>query len=54
MLNGTGKLNDPDFEEQWLKEGDVITLEVDHLGTLVNTIVKDDNDFSLLAIKKGK
>jgi fumarylacetoacetate (FAA) hydrolase len=51
-LNGTGKLNDPDFEEQWLKEGDVITLEVDHLGTLVNTIAKDDDEFSLLALKK--
>jgi len=52
-LNGTGKLNDPDYNEQWLKEGDVIELEVDGLGILSNTIVKEESDFSILARKKN-
>jgi len=51
-LNGTGKLNDPNYPEQWLQAGDAIELEVDGLGILSNTIVKEDSDFSLLAIKK--
>lgn len=51
-LNGTGKLNDPDYKEQWLKEGDVIEMEVDGLGILKNTIVKDESDFSILDLKK--
>jgi fumarylacetoacetate (FAA) hydrolase len=51
-LNGTGKLNDPNYQEQWLKEGDVIEMEIDGLGKLSNTIVKDESDFSILALKK--
>lgn len=51
-LNGTGKLNDPNYQEQWLQEGDVVELEVDGLGILSNTIVREDSDFSLLALKK--
>jgi fumarylacetoacetate (FAA) hydrolase len=52
-LNGTGKLNDPNYEEQWLKENDVIEMEVEHLGKLINTIVKDEDDFSILSKKKN-
>lgn len=51
-LNISGKLNNTTYQEQWLKEGDVITLEVEQLGSLVNTVVKDESDFSLLALKK--
>ena len=51
-LNGTGKLNDPEYKEQWLKEGDVIEMEIDGLGKLINTIVKDESDFSILGLKK--
>ena len=51
-LNGTGKLNDPDYQERWLKEGDEIEMEVEGLGILKNTIVKDEDDFSILAKKK--
>lgn len=51
-LNGTGKLNDPNYQEQWLKEGDVVEMEVDGLGLLQNTIVKEDSDFSILSRKK--
>ena len=52
-LNGTGKLNDPEYQEQWLKEGDVVEMEIDALGKLSNTIVKDESDFSILALKKN-
>jgi fumarylacetoacetate (FAA) hydrolase len=51
-LNGTGKLNDPDYKEQWLQEGDVVEMEIEGLGKLSNTIVKDESDFSILALKK--
>jgi fumarylacetoacetate (FAA) hydrolase len=52
-LNGTGKLNDPNYPEQWLQEGDVIELEIDQIGKLTNTITRDEDDFSILAIKKS-
>ncbi|MCC7379421.1 MAG: fumarylacetoacetate hydrolase family protein [Chitinophagaceae bacterium] len=51
-LNGTGVLNNPDFVPQWLQEGDVVEMEIDGLGKLSNTIVKDESDFSILALKK--
>jgi len=51
-LNGTGKLNDPNCTEQWLQNGDVVEMEIDGLGLLKNTIVADENDFSILALKK--
>jgi fumarylacetoacetate (FAA) hydrolase len=52
-LNGTGKLNDPGYTEQWLKEGDLVEMEVEGLGRLENTIVKEEDDFSILAKKKN-
>jgi fumarylacetoacetate (FAA) hydrolase len=51
-LNGTGKLKDSHYEEQWLKEGDVVELEIDQLGILQNSIHLDEDDFSILAKKK--
>ncbi len=51
-LNGTGKINDPNYNEQWLQEGDVVDMEIDELGILTNTIVKDESDFSILSLKK--
>ena len=51
-LNGTGKLDDASYQEQWLKEGDVIDMEIEGLGKLTNTIVKDESDFSILSLKK--
>ncbi|MGN6248935.1 MAG: fumarylacetoacetate hydrolase family protein [Ginsengibacter sp.] len=51
-LNGTGRLNNPDYAEQWLKEGDEIELEVEGLGILKNKILKDESDFSILERKK--
>ncbi|MEN9600234.1 MAG: hypothetical protein RL596_2555 [Bacteroidota bacterium] len=51
-LNGTGKLNDPNYTEQWLQPGDVVEMEIEGLGRLVNKIVQDEDDFSILAKKK--
>ena len=52
-LNGTRKLENPSYNEEWLKEGDEIELEVDGLGILKNHFVADESDFSLLALKKN-
>lgn len=51
-LNGTGKLNDPNYTEQWLQEGDVVEMEIDGLGRLSNTMVREEDDFSILGKKK--
>ena len=51
-LNGTGKLNDPNYQEQWLQDGDVVEMEVDQLGTLSNTIAREEDDYSILERKK--
>jgi fumarylacetoacetate (FAA) hydrolase len=51
-LNGTGKLNDPEYKEQWLQPEDVVEMEVTGLGTLTNIIKQEDSDFSILALKK--
>jgi len=52
-LNGTGRLNDPNYQEQWLQAGDEIEMEIDGIGKLKNTIVAEENDFSILKAKKG-
>jgi fumarylacetoacetate (FAA) hydrolase len=51
-LNGTGKLNNPDYKEQWLQDGDVVEMEIDGLGHLSNTIVAEKTDWSILGLKK--
>ena len=53
-LNGTGKLNDPNYTEQWLQPDDVVEMEIEGLGKLKNTIRKADTDFSILNLKKKK
>ncbi|MBL7764887.1 MAG: fumarylacetoacetate hydrolase family protein [Chitinophagaceae bacterium] len=52
-LNGTGLLNDPHYKVQWLQPGDVVEMDIEHLGHLRNTIVKAESDFSILALKKS-
>lgn len=52
-LNGTGKRNDPSYSEQWLQPGDIVELEVEGLGVLQNTIILDEEDWSILARKKS-
>jgi len=51
-LNGTAKLKDPNFPEQWLLAGDVVEMEVNGLGKLTNTIAADESDWSILKRKK--
>ncbi len=51
-LNGTGKLNDANYKEQWLQNGDVVEMNIDQLGTLSNTIVAEETDWSILGLKK--
>ncbi len=51
-LNGTGKLNDSNYKEQWLQDGDVVEMTIDGLGHLSNTIVAEKTDFSILGLKK--
>ncbi|PZX59522.1 fumarylacetoacetate hydrolase family protein [Hydrotalea sandarakina] len=51
-LNGTGKMNNPNYVPQWLKEGDIVEMEIEHIGSISNTIVKEDSSFSILAQKK--
>lgn len=51
-LNGTGLLNDPNYPVQWLKEGDVVEMEITGLGRLSNTIQAEKTDFSILSLKK--
>ena len=51
-LNIAGKANDANYNEQWLQEGDIVEMEIEGLGKLSNTIVKEEDDFSLLANNK--
>lgn len=51
-LNGTGKLNDPNYQEQWLHAGDVVEMEIEGIGKLRNILVAEESDFSILAKKK--
>jgi fumarylacetoacetate (FAA) hydrolase len=51
-LNGTGKLNDPGYQEQWLNAGDKVALEIEQLGVLENTIVAEETDWSILQRKR--
>lgn len=56
-LNGTwaleAKSKEEPFNPVWLKEGDVIELEIDKLGVLKNTIVKSKKSRSILSKKKS-
>ncbi len=41
-LNGTGKLQNPAYQAQWLQPGDTVELAVTGLGRLVNTVQLDN------------
>ena len=51
-LNGTYKLADANYKEQWLQDGDVVEMDIEGLGHLENTIVAEKTDWSILALKK--
>lgn len=42
-LNGTGKRLDANYKPWWLQEGDVVELEIDRMGILSNTVVREGN-----------
>jgi len=51
-LNGTGLLNDPAYQTQWLKAGDLVEMDITGLGILSNVIVAAKSDWSILDLKK--
>ncbi len=55
-LNGTAALSAKEkgetYKPVWLKDGDIIELEITGLGLLKNRIVKTDNNYSILKKKK--
>ncbi len=53
-LNGTGKLQDPNYVEQWLQPNDTVEMTIEALGTLSNSIVKEETDWSILRQKKNQ
>ena len=52
-LNGSHKLVNPDYEPVWLKDGDVIEMEIEGLGRIKNKIVLENDTHSLFALKKN-
>jgi fumarylacetoacetate (FAA) hydrolase len=51
-LNGTGLLNDPQYQTQWLQPNDLVEMEITGLGMLGNIIKKSKSEFSILELKK--
>jgi fumarylacetoacetate (FAA) hydrolase len=51
-LNGTGLLNDANYQPQWLQPNDLVEMEITGLGMLGNIIKKSNSDFSILGLKK--
>ena len=51
-LNGTGKLKDADYTEQWLTAGDKIELKIDAMGILSNQVLSEPSNYSILQLKK--
>jgi fumarylacetoacetate (FAA) hydrolase len=51
-LNGSGKLKDAEYPEQWLQPGDEIELQIEGLGSLKNKIIAEPTNFSILKLKK--
>jgi fumarylacetoacetate (FAA) hydrolase len=52
-LNGSHKLENPDYEPVWLKDGDVIEMEIEGLGKIKNKVVLENDAHSLFALKKN-
>jgi fumarylacetoacetate (FAA) hydrolase len=52
-LNGTAKLQNPNHQPQWLQPNDIVTMQIDGLGTLENIIRAEATDWSILQRKKN-
>ena len=46
-LNGTEKIIDSNYNEVWLKEGDVVKMKIDKLGEISNKIVSESSDHKI-------
>ena len=46
-INGTNKLKSSDFNEVWLKENDVVEMEIEKLGKITNKIVSSKSNYKI-------
>ena len=46
-INGTNKLKSSDFTEIWLKENDVVEMQIEKLGKITNKIVSNKSDYKI-------
>ena len=51
-INGTKKRTDKNYIERWLKQGDIIKMEIESIGNISNKIIKSKNDHSIQKLKK--
>ena len=46
-INGTNKLKSSDFTEVWLKENDVVEMEIKKLGKITNKIISNKSNYKI-------
>ena len=46
-INGTNKLKHSDFTEIWLKENDVVEMEIEKLGKITNKIISNNSNYKI-------
>lgn len=46
-INGTNKLKHSDFTEMWLKENDVVEMEIENLGKITNKIISNNSIYKI-------
>ena len=46
-INGTNKLKSSDFTEEWLKENDVVEMEIEKLGKITNKIISNKSNYKI-------
>ena len=47
-INGTNKLKSSDFTEVWLKENDVVEMEIEKLGKITNKIISNTSNYKII------
>ena len=46
-INGTNKLKHSNFTEMWLKENDVVEMEIEKLGKITNKIISNNSNYKI-------
>ena len=46
-INGTTKLKHSNFTEMWLKENDVVEMEIENLGKITNKIISNNSNYKI-------